>query len=1000
MNNKSRKAILALCLAILLSSIWPGVSGTFGLTPSKYAGPIRIESITIGPFADDNSSEAFINASLGYLEPGQKIRISWQAIGDFSEFDHFAGFWGIKDRPDVVESKNLLFADCKENYFDWIVPNFSNGPYLKIWIWAKGKFQKITNPLNNDLAKDLGGANSRPVCLRKDLFAPNVTTTDAMDITSDGAKLRGNMWWPGNAPPSYVWFQIRPENGSFDSNQALGYRELDERAMFEFDYYGKLLPNTLYYFRAIGANFAGTCFGREMEFRTKSKVPLVRTLPATDVKLKEFVSDWRENQATLNLQIDDFGGADAQTRFQWYDKNEKNPEMHYTDWVWIKKSEKPALWKEHLYLPDGGSTYLFRACVKNDDNEEDNGQWLYFPPPYPAPELEIFDLHASKLKQWHSATISVEVKSIGIGGPVEIWIEYWDADRANNPVGDMKQIIPVKIDNPGIYEIVVDNLPSNRGFKGYDFMGGNPNLELREAEFYNRFVPGWVYRVRARNPYGQEDIDQGTYCKKHSAYHYKCFGTRFNPEPPIARALKADNIAHTTAELRLGLIWTGFDEKLEYWAKLVGNGKTISTMHVVKKIPLEDYATMWVNGYETLTLPIEGLDPGTYYKVSMFATNNCGKIVALKPQIEFRTRYGDKDTEYTGPVIKTIEWIETGEGQGIARGKLINPGNAQWVHCKLEKYSYVGWDEGGNEIAVQSIIELGWFEKEANNNEYPPFDVSLTELRTNAKFSIRFVAENNAGQTGYGEVVPFTTSARLGEKVKPKVRVEIIRVTDTTAAFEGFLDDMGTCSNLKVWMVSGPVQGTPSSRMMRIKWRSKIWERDQSDKFFWSVEGLFPGVQYGVQIYAQEGEIFTNMPLKDGYLPFATYIAPPKFAPEKTEFITDTKALFSAIIDYPSSSGKCLFWIEWGKATDAYGSSKFENKMPIKVCRAGTDNANYELLKGFSWEASSLDPNTDYSWRVVAEPKDQWDCQPTGSEKYYYSEAMRFSTLRKNANSP
>lgn len=996
------KAKIIIAMAITVALMATAISGNCrpacALTQPQKDYPIKIISVTINGIKDDDASQEKINFSLGYLQPGSRVSYEIEAVGDFSDFSYFKVLCGRKNDPTLINSDEVL-AVREENFkFTVIVPDASKGCWMKTWPLAISKSGKI-----------IGSANTRPVCLCFDFMKPNITTGRAENITSASATLNGDMWYAGNAPPSFVWFQLREENQEYGAKEMLGYQLCEERKSFAFEIQG-LKASTRYYFRAIGANYAGISEAQEQSFQTFPSLAKVRTLPASDINMSEWVSSWEELYATLNLEIEDHGHSSyLLVGWYWRDKHENNRTIHKTEPCRIDgpfAEGKKISFSKKINVPDGSATYLFQAYAVNEIGQESRGQEMYFLAPSRSVPLEVKTLRKKGDVDWHTAKLYLELKTLGRGNSCEVWFDYCQADKAGDPIGPWQKSASIVVENSGIYFITLENFPSDRGLGPWSWWQRNQSpQEIQEAGIL-RDIPGWVYKAHARNNAGQEYVDEPAFCRACGKPHYFAFGTRFHAESPIIKIGEIGNITHTEADLNLVMFWPGFDTHIEYWAEYWGfDNKTFQTVKFSQIIPLEGYSTLYMGAdgkYNIFSLHLSGLKPASWYTVRLYATNSSGKT-AVSKMARFRTKYGQETEEYTGPKIMTIGYDEVSAGNIIMQGKLIDSGKSDWVKCWLEFYAY-----RTRNSADKTIEELGIFTI-SENLGYPELAVEKNGLVTDGTFSFRFVAENNIGQRSYGEVKEFQTSPRVGQATRPLLRAEIKNISSTGFVVEGYLESVGKGTNgqpnkLDIWFEGGSARLQEENWTFRTEFKSEIWTGiGQPQKFQWVVNDLRPGGRYGFQIYANAKSVFARgRGNSKGFVYILdTPIIPPEFRALKPDFISTTTALLNVEVTYPSSTGNCYFQIEWGKVKKNGQGCDFEYKMPYSKLRSDGYLGDLSLVRGFSWEAANLEPDTWYAFRVVARPVAvvAANQEAFGYFGPYYSNEYPFKTL-KSAEDP
>ena len=129
---------------------------------------------------------------------------------------------------------------------------------------------------------------------------PSVSTSSATSITNNSAFLNGSLDNLGNASTVDVWFEYgtttsfgnstsritRNYTGSFNTNIS------------------NLVANTIYYFRTVASNSAGTVYGSTYNFITTTSQNINSPTVSTN-----YASSINNNSATLNGSLNNLGGA-------------------------------------------------------------------------------------------------------------------------------------------------------------------------------------------------------------------------------------------------------------------------------------------------------------------------------------------------------------------------------------------------------------------------------------------------------------------------------------------------------------------------------------------------------------------------------------------------------------------------------------------------------------------------------------------------------------------
>ncbi len=321
-RTKASAKKMAITVIFLIMAMFFDLIPVKALTPPEQDFPIKITSVRIdvfdkngnlsNTFIDDNQGEMFVNSSMGYIQVGSKIKISWEISGESQDFDHYYVRFGIGSDPSVLKDDTIIERNLKTNQTWFTIPKKSMGWYFKIWISAKGKFRKNTTPPNNDFADDLGGANTRPFCTRNDLYPPTIIGLPATEITSNSGKLNA-YFKPGNAPPDTVHFLLRKDDEKYDQEKRYGTKYQNEAGEISFGANG-LDYDTTYHYIPIGANRAGVVSAggffpweknnvlNEITFRTLPILPEVITYPISekDIILDNPPSDTTKDGATIS----------------------------------------------------------------------------------------------------------------------------------------------------------------------------------------------------------------------------------------------------------------------------------------------------------------------------------------------------------------------------------------------------------------------------------------------------------------------------------------------------------------------------------------------------------------------------------------------------------------------------------------------------------------------------------------------------------------------------
>ena len=134
---------------------------------------------------------------------------------------------------------------------------------------------------------------------------PTVTTTAASSITSTGATLNGTV--NANGGSTTVTFQYGPTTGYGSTITAAQSPVTGNITTPVNAAVTGLAPNTLYHYRCVGVNSAGTTYGNDITFTTSAAPPIVVTQDAAPIGL---------TTATLNGTVTAQNSSTTVT-FQW-----------------------------------------------------------------------------------------------------------------------------------------------------------------------------------------------------------------------------------------------------------------------------------------------------------------------------------------------------------------------------------------------------------------------------------------------------------------------------------------------------------------------------------------------------------------------------------------------------------------------------------------------------------------------------------------------------------
>jgi Leucine-rich repeat (LRR) protein len=174
--------------------------------------------------------------------------------------------------------------------------------------------------------------------------SPSVSTVDPSSITTNSARLNGDLTRLGTASSVRVSFRWGTSPGSHP-NETTG-QDVIGTGTFYFDL-PSLSPGTIYYYRAKAVG-DGTRYGDEKSFTTATTPPAVTTNDASNLAA---------TSATLNGHLDDLGTADGvNVSFEWGTSSGSYPNE-------TAATAKTASGTFYLDLSglSGGTTYYYRA---------------------------------------------------------------------------------------------------------------------------------------------------------------------------------------------------------------------------------------------------------------------------------------------------------------------------------------------------------------------------------------------------------------------------------------------------------------------------------------------------------------------------------------------------------------------------------------------------------------------------------------------------------------
>jgi hypothetical protein len=684
---KKLTMFVAVALAMACIPFFPVI----GLTPPDSEGPIQIQWIKmevfdkaghfVNQFIDDDKNDIFINASMGYIAPESKIKISWKTIGESPDFDHWYIRYGMGSDPGVLKDDTIIERNLKDpdNFYQWfVVPKKSGGWYFKIWISAKGPFKKITKPLNNDFADDLGGANTRPFYTKKDLYKPIVRNHDVTNITTDEAVLNGELLDPGNAPPTVVYFLLRKDGEQYDPLNRFGTLEKNDAGRFSFSAYN-LEYDQVYYYIAISLNFAGvTSAGgyfewertnpiSEIKFKTLPKPPIVVTL---DIDKNKIVLDNPPHDPTKDGAI-----VSGYLKDTGYSVEELNAGVEVGFLVTTaSKRHKEYIYEYKLYTPgnysinipiDFDDVYTVKAIARNTIAEAIGDPRTFKTPKRIVPPIvQTIDVRALTP---YSAIFHGKLISMG-----------------NDPNG-----CQVRFEHNG----GIDNLNSRPyGFKT-QWMQMN---ELGDFYFPITLKPGSMEKPR-KNCDGSFDCQPGfggiyayVATGRNSAGEYDDWDERVvfvvppTPYPPKFALRSPTDIKATQVKVVGYVLDFGKDENYEnnddiFYARAIvykkgdAKNKISSTWKAISKLEKQ-----W--GDRRFHFEVKNLEPDTFYVVTIEALNTANGSW-IKPDgddsIIIKTKSIDFDNT-TIPTIMTTDQVSATDSTMTMGAEVISTGGYVW----------------------------------------------------------------------------------------------------------------------------------------------------------------------------------------------------------------------------------------------------------------------------------------------------------------------------------
>jgi hypothetical protein len=146
-------------------------------------------------------------------------------------------------------------------------------------------------------SNSMGSASGGDFSFTTQPLQPVVTTSAATSVTQTNAILNGTVNPNRGVTTAYFQYGLTTNYGSYSATNTL---PATNTTLSVSNLVGNLAPGTIYHFRAVGMNSAGTSLGNDLTFTTSAAAPSSTTLSATGIT---------KTNATLNGSVNPNGAA-------------------------------------------------------------------------------------------------------------------------------------------------------------------------------------------------------------------------------------------------------------------------------------------------------------------------------------------------------------------------------------------------------------------------------------------------------------------------------------------------------------------------------------------------------------------------------------------------------------------------------------------------------------------------------------------------------------------
>lgn len=243
------------------------------------------------------------------------------------------------------------------------------------------------------------------------IMFPQVLTGTALNISSTGATLSGELTDMGGDDTCRVWFEYG-ETPSY--GYATQQMNLSEAGAFAIQIDG-LTPGTTYHFRAAAQNSKGISYGNDATFDTSAVMASVETGAI------EYAIILRANVTSLG------GDESGEAWFEYWEEGLANESIQTEKQIIMQEGMIEAV----LTGLHENVTYVYRAAVENSQGISygTNLSFTMFSLPK-AP----FIVTMNATPAYTGATLFANVTSLGDSTSCYVWFEYWNGERFSTPV--------------------------------------------------------------------------------------------------------------------------------------------------------------------------------------------------------------------------------------------------------------------------------------------------------------------------------------------------------------------------------------------------------------------------------------------------------------------------------------------------------------------------------------------------------------------------------------